>query len=210
MSCFEDKLEWIAGYRCELLATSEAGQHAMSHLQMATDALHMTLLNLEIPSHPQSLNELDRQIAQARHLLMDAALHLSRARVYIPQIRTFTADVIILSDTDLRLEQARLRRLTTQLLWYNHRFLPTRRRPQLLLPEDEIQLARMVQTLTRQAKIARSLKARSSVLMSVLACLGACFLGWGVLALGLAASALFVRVLQRYRTKPKTFELSSS
>ena len=194
MSSFREKSWLISGYRREFSAAGEPRRNSKRHLRAAADALHIALLNLDIRSHQQRFRELEHQLSLARNLLVDAVSGLSRARVYNPEIRTFTVDVILASEADLHLEQVRIRQLATQLLWYNHRFLPIRRRAQVLRPEEEVQLARVVQNLTWQAKLTRFFDYKGLTVASLFACVGAWMVGWGILALGFIASSLTLLV----------------
>lgn len=130
---------------------------AQRPLREAGDALSLVLLCLESQDEEDSSAARQRAIAQARSFLGEAVNALNRARVYVPEVFSYTASVIAAAETDPAAELARLHQLTTRLLWYNHRFLPTRRQTPLR-PEDEAQLAVLVRTLSRATRAGRALR----------------------------------------------------
>ena len=130
---------------------------AQRPLREAGDALSLVLLCLESQDEEDSSAARQRAIAQARSFLGEAVNALNRARVYVPEVFSYTASVIAAAEADPAAELARLHQLTTRLLWYNHRFLPTRRQAPLR-PEDEAQLAVLVRTLSRSTRAGRALR----------------------------------------------------
>src|SRR5690606_23801263 len=99
----------------------------------------------------------ERTVGQVRGFLAEAVNALNRARVFVPEVFSYTPSVIAASEPEPSIELARLQQMATRLLWYNHRLLPAR--PQSpLRPEDEAQLAVVVRALARTARAARALR----------------------------------------------------
>ena len=166
---------------------------AQRPLREAGDALSMVLLCLESQDEEDSSAARQRTVAQARSFLGEAVNALNRARVYVPEVFTYTASVIAASEADPAAELARLHQMTTRLLWYNHRFLPTRRQAPLL-PEDEAQLAVLVRALARATRAGRALRhawIAGAVTIAVLLPLGP-----GAIALALAGLLAVAWTLQ--------------
>lgn len=130
------------------------GPGAQRPLSEACDALHVALLTLE---SQDAEDNPERTAAQARAFLAEAVNALNRARVFVPEVFSYTPSVIAASEPEPAVELARLHQMATRLLWYNHRLLPTRT-PQPLRPEDEAQLATLVRALSRTARAARALR----------------------------------------------------
>lgn len=130
---------------------------AQRPLREAGDALSMALLCLESQDEEDSSAARQRTAAQARSFLGEAVTALNRARVYVPEVFSYTASVIAAGEADPAAELARLHQMTTRLVWYNHRFLPTRRQAPLR-PEDEAQLAVLVRALARTTRAGRALR----------------------------------------------------
>lgn len=143
------------------------------HLEAAGEALHLTLLALdEDESGERSDAALQARAAQARAFLVEAVVSLGTARVYIPSLRTYSLAVVMASEPNIHAELIRLHQLATRLLWYNIQLLPARRRAAPLAPEDEAQLARVLDGLARTAKIDRLLDYGWMPLLAILAVLG--------------------------------------
>lgn len=126
-------------------------------LREACDALHLVLLCLESQVEEDSEATRQRVASQARSFLAEAVTALNRARVYVPEVFSYTSSVIAAAEADPAAELARLHQLATRLLWYNHRFLPARRVAPLG-PEDEKQLDVLVRALSRTTRAARALR----------------------------------------------------
>lgn len=126
-------------------------------LREACEALHLAILCLEGQDTEDSPHARQRAAGQARSFLAEAVTGLNRARVYVPEVFTYTPSVIAASEADAGAELARLHQIATRLLWYNHRLLPERRETPMR-PEDEAQLALLVRTLARTTRAARALR----------------------------------------------------
>jgi len=129
-------------------------------LREALEALNLALLGLEGASEDEerSVKARLRKAAAARSFLVEAALALGRARIYLPSIRSYSVPVIMAVEPDIDAELGRLHQLATRLLWYNHALLPARGQARPLRPEDEAQLAVLVRGLARTARIDRALR----------------------------------------------------
>lgn len=178
--------------RCD--AADEQLQFAAQRpLREAGDALNMVILCLESQDEEDSSAARQRTVAQARSFLGEAVNALNRARVYVPEVFSYTASVIAAGEADPAAELARLHQLTTRLLWYNHRFLPSRREAPLR-PEDEAQLAVLVRALARATRAGRALRhawiAAAAILVVLLP------LGPAAVALGLASFMALAWLLQ--------------
>lgn len=167
---------------------------AQRPLRDACEALHLALLCLESQDAEDSPGARHRVAAQARSFLAEAVTALNRARVYVPAVFSYTAPVIAASDPDPAAELARLHQLATRLLWYNHRFLPSRREAPLG-PEDEAQLAVLVRALARTTRAARALQHAWVAGAAVVAVLAA-LLGPAASAVLLAGLVAIVCALQ--------------
>ena len=153
---------------------------AERHLIAARDALNLALLCVEGDA------EQDRA-AQARSFMVEAVTAISRARIYIPGLRSYSVPVIMATVPGVEAEFARIHQMATRLLWWNHAWLPARRLAKPLEPEDEAQLAVLIQALARNARIDRALRYRY---IAVAVFLTAIFPLLGMLAAGLVAGTL--------------------
>lgn len=135
----------------------EAHAAAQRHLLAAADTLNMALLTLD-GSPDDSREAKQGRAASARHFLAEAVVSLARARVYVPGVRTYAVNVVTTSERDVDRELARLHELTSKLLWRNHAVLPARHQAEPLGPEDEAQLAAVVNALTAHARIDRAMR----------------------------------------------------
>lgn len=99
-----------------------------------------------------------RRAEQTRGFLAEAVTALSRARIYIPGIKTHALPVLLATENRPDAELARLHQITTRLMWQNHAVLPARSQAQPLDPEEEAQLAVVLSSLARNAKISRALR----------------------------------------------------
>jgi hypothetical protein len=165
MSAATDLLAFRDVYR-EDAATEESVAHsARRHLVNASDALSMAMLALS-----GNLGERSGKLAraeQARTFLLEAATSLSRARVYVPGIRTHSLQVVMAWMGDADAELVRLNHIATRLLWQNHKYLPARLQAKPLAPEDEAQLANVVRGLAPSGKIKRALRDKWSAIVLV-------------------------------------------
>lgn len=129
-------------------------------LRAAGEALNLAILCLEDDSEDESasLGARQRRAMQARSFLVEAVLALGRARIFVPSIRAYTVPVIVAVEPDIDTELGRLHQIATRLLWYNHTLLPARDQASPLRPEDEAQLAVLVQGLARTARLDRALR----------------------------------------------------
>ena len=164
---------------------------AAGHLSAASDALSMALLALGGNDHDRG-GKIGRA-EQARTFLVEAVTSLSRARIYLPKIRTHTLPVLMASDPEPDTELARLHQIATRLLWHNHPYLPARLQAKPLAPEEEAQLAVVFQGLTRHARIDRALRYRWVLLAIALAAVGP-VLGFPVLGAAFATCAAALAV----------------
>ena len=144
------------------------------HLSAALDALNLAVLVTE--SAETDARDRLEQAAQARGFLVEAALALARARVYLSGVRTYSIPVIMTIAATGDAELARLHQMATRLLWWNHSYFPQRPRSRPLEPEDEAQLAVFFKGLARNAHINNALRYRwiavSTTLAAALAILG--------------------------------------
>lgn len=166
---------------------------AQRPLREAGDALSLVLLCLESQDEEDSSAARQRTVAQARSFLGEAVNALNRARVYVPEVFTYTASVIAAGEPEPAAELARLHQLTTRLVWYNHRFLPNRRQAPLR-PEDEAQLAVLVRALARTTRAGRAL--RHAWIAGVVTLAVLLPLGPGAVALALAGLLAVAWTLQ--------------
>jgi hypothetical protein len=164
---------------------------AVGYLSAASDALAMALLTLGGSDHDRG-GKIGRA-EQARGFLVEAVTSLSRARIYLPGIRTHTLPVLMASERDPDAELARLHQIATRLMWHNHAYLPARLQAKPLEPEEEAQLAVMFQGLTRHARIDRALRYRWVMGAIALAAMGP-LLGFPVLGAAFATCAAALAV----------------
>ena len=128
-------------------------------LREAGEALSLAVLCLEDEGHDEaSIGAGLRRAAQARSFLVEAALALGRARIFVPKIRGYSVPVIMAVEPEIEVELGRLHQLATRMLWYNHALLPARGQGVALRPEDEAQLATLVRGLARTARLDRALR----------------------------------------------------
>lgn len=180
-------------YRGEHSADEGVSGAARVHLDVASDALTMALLSLS--GDDDDRGDKLRRAQQCRALLAEALTGLSRARVYIPAIRTHTLPVLLATDPNPDAELARLHQLATRLLWQNHAFLPARVQAQPMEPEEEAQLALVVAGLARHARIDRALRYKWAALASLVA-VGGAVLGLPLIGAFAATSALGLTLWQ--------------
>jgi len=149
--------------RCAYRSSERHDEHlwlAAAHpLREAGEALSLAVLCLEDEGQDESsVGARLRRAAQARSFLVEAALALGRARVFMPAIRGFSVPVIMAVEPEIEVELGRLHQLATRMLWYNHALLPARGQGVALRPEDEAQLATLVRGLARTARLDRALR----------------------------------------------------
>lgn len=172
----------LSAYRRSEPADGALVPAAQRPLGEACDALHLALLTLE--SHDAE-DSPERTVGQVRSFLAEAVNALNRARVFVPEVFSYTPSVIAAGDPEPSIELARLQQMATRLLWYNHRLLPAR--PQApLRPEDEAQLAVVVRALARTARAARALRhawLAAAVTLAVLLPLGPAAVAIGLVSL---------------------------
>ncbi len=146
----------------------DARAAARPHLEAAADALAMALLSLE---DEEGRGDRRWRADHSRRLIAEAVTSLSRARVYNPRIRTLALPFVMATESRTDAELSRLNNIATRLLFQNHQYLPARLQAMPLPPEEEAQLAVMLEGLARNARIAHALRHR-----------------WAVAALGMAAA----------------------
>ena len=168
MSAAPDLLTLRGAYRAEV--GGRLSTRARAHLERASDALSMALLTLA--GDDDDSGDKWRRADQARGLLAEAVTELSRARVYIPGIRTHALPVLLDSAHSPGAELHRLHQIATRLLWQNHRHLPARIQADPLPPEEEEQLAVVLAGLARHARLGRAFRSK-----------------WAGVTLGVAVSA---------------------
>ncbi len=127
-------------------------------LRAAGEALHLAILCLEEEGEEAGHGGRQRRAAQARCFLVEAALALGRARIFLPALRSYSVPVIMAVEPDIETELGRLHQMATRLLWWNHTLLPARGQARPLRPEDEAQLAVLVRGLARTARLDRALR----------------------------------------------------
>lgn len=136
---------------------ADAAADAEPHLEAAADALAMALLCLD-NAHRDGSREWRAQ--EAREILADAVVALSRARIYQPGIRSLSLPFVMANEPRVEVELSRLHNIASRLLFQNHKYLPARLQATPLPPEEEAQLAVVVAGLARQARIANALRHR--------------------------------------------------
>lgn len=157
-------------YRHEHTADECVAGAARAHLETASDALTMALLSLSGEDDDRA-DQL-RRVQQGRALLGEALTALSRARVYVPAIRTYTLSVLLATEPHADAELSRLHQLATRLIWQNHAYLPARVQAEPMEPEEEAQLALVVAGLARSARIDRALRYKWAGLAALVALSG--------------------------------------
>lgn len=167
-------------YRSALRSDAASSRDAANYLATARDALSMALLTLGDPDE-ESAAAKSARAAQARAFLAEAVTALSRARIYVPGIRTHALPVVMATEPDLDAELTRLHQLATRLTWKNHRFLP-RCESMPLDPEEEAQLAVVARGLVRNERLSRY---RYSI-AALAGALVAPFVGLPLVGIGLA------------------------
>lgn len=180
-------------YRDEHGSDCGVSSAARAHLELASDALSMALLTLA--GDDDDRGDKLRRGQQCRALLAEALTGLSRARVYIPTIRTYTLSVLLATEANPDAELQRLHRLTSHLLWQNHPHLPARVQAKPMAPEEEAQLALVVAGLVRSARIDRALRYKWVGLAGLVA-VGGAAIGMPVVGLLAATSAVGMTVWQ--------------
>jgi hypothetical protein len=160
------------------------------HLEAASDALSMALLTLS--GDDDDRGDKYRRAAQARGFLAEALTSLSRARIYMPGIRTHSLPVLMSTDSDPDAELQRLHQIATRMLWQNHIHLPARLQAKPLAPEEEAQLAVVLAGLARSARIERALRYKWAGLTAAAAGASAVL---GLPALGFAAAIAAVSMV---------------
>ncbi len=156
MSAALDLMTHRGAYRAEVGGRLSA--RAQGHLERASDALSIALLALAGDDDDQG--DKWRRAEQARGLLAEAVTELSRARVYVPGIRTHALPVLLDTAHSPSAELHRLHQIATRLLWQNHRHLPARVQADPLPPEEEEQLAVVLAGLARHARLGRALRSK--------------------------------------------------
>lgn len=141
-------------YRVEA-SDGELSAAARAHLRDAADALSMALLTLS--GDDDERGDKWRRATQARGFLAEAVTALSRARIYIPNIRTHTVPVLLNGEASPDAELERLQQISTRLLWRNHAYLPVKVQAKPLPPEEEAQLAVILAGFARSNRIGRAL-----------------------------------------------------
>lgn len=130
-----------------------------------------------------------RRAQHAREFLAEALTSLSRARIYVPGIRTHTLSVLLATEPTPEAELLRLHSIATRLLWQNHAHLPARAQAKPMAPEEEAQLAIVIAGLARQGRIDRALRYKWSGTAALVAVCGAVM---GLPIVGLLAGMMAV------------------
>ncbi len=175
----------------------------------AEEALHLALLTLSNDDFERSKGALEGRAAQARAFLLEAVHALGTARVRMPAIRTYSPAVVMSSEPRVHSELDRLYQLATRLLWWNIPLLPARRRASPLAPEDEAQLAVVLNDLARTAKIDHFLEYGWLALMVPLAALGPIY-GVPLFSVLIGAIAFLVATWKLAKMQRQALALSAS
>ena len=178
-------------------------------LREAEEALHLALLTLRNNDDERSKGALEAHAAQARSFLLEAVHALGTARVRLPAIRTYSPAVVMSSEPRVHSELDRLYQLATRMLWWNIHLLPARRRATPLAPEDEAQLAVVLNSLARTAKIDHFLEYGWLALMMSLAALGPIF-GVPLFSVVVGALAFMIATWKLAKMKRRALALSAS
>ena len=146
-------------YRADSVGDADRAEAVAADLDAAREALQLALLVLEGDGEAErTLSRRLAQTTQARACIGEALTALGRARVFVPGVCTHPIAAVVAGGGDLEGERRRLHHLASRLLWSNHALLPTRPLAPPLRPEDEAQLARVVDGLARHAQVDRSLR----------------------------------------------------
>ena len=193
-------------YREDAGAEGVPGE-ARAHLEAASDALSMALLTLG--GDDDDRGDKLRRAEQTRGFLAEAVTALSRARIYVPGIKTHTLPVLLAAESNLDAELARLHQIATRLTWQNHVVLPARSQATPLAPEEEAQLAVVLSSLSRSAKIDRALRYKWSGLAAAVA-IGGQILGLPVVGALAACGAVGFALWRAARDKAGVAEPSAA
>ena len=184
---------------------SDRDEQAGEHLSAASDALSLALLSLG-GSADETRGERLRRGEQARSFLVEAVTALSRARIYVPGIRTYSLPFVMAGEESPDAELARLHQIATRLLWQNHAYLPARIQAKPLAPEEEAQLAVVLEGLSRHARMGRAARYRWTGAICGMAAVG-CILGYTALALCLGSLAVVSSVWRTVRRGKPAYAL---
>ena len=162
------------------------------HKTAAADALAMALLTLGNSSETDRGDAMHR-VEQARGFLVEAVTALSRARLYDPRIRTHALPVLLDSANTAAAELSRLHQIATRLLWQNHAHLPARLQATPLEPEEEAQLAVVLEGLARHNRIGRVMR-RRWVMVALTAAVSGPLMGAPMIGAAMACIAITLGV----------------
>ena len=129
-----------------------SGLSAQAELQSAADAIHLAILTIAHHAGDDRPGVVSRRIRRVQRHLLEASQALSRAKVYVPGIWTYSSAVIIDQDPSPEREIARLNRLTSALATRNHNILPPLPTGHPLSPEEEAQLAHVTRAVSPRGK----------------------------------------------------------
>jgi hypothetical protein len=174
------------GYRRDAAGDAPSAPVVARHLRDAADALQMAVIGLDGHRDADRPEKLARA-ARVREQLAEAVTALSRARIHVAGLHTYSVPAVMAVQPSADDELARLHQLTHKLLWHNHHYLPPRAQGTPLTAEEEKQLDRFHRGLRRQARIARVGRYQWLAAALVLVALGP-QLGLGVAALGLGCA----------------------
>ena len=194
MSAVFNLLALRSAYRESAADEGFISASARQHLTAAGDALSLALLTLSSDDDPVT------RAMQARSFLVEAVTALSRARIYVPGIKTHALPVVMSCERDTDAELARLHQIATRLLWQNHTLLPARLQAKPLEPEEEAELAVVMAGLHRNQKVSRALRFRWAAIGVVLGG-AAAVAGFPVLAAATATAGVGLGIYRVVKDK---------
>lgn len=112
-----------------------------TELQSAAHAIHLAILAVAHHAGDDRPEVVEQRIHRVQQLLLEATQALSRAKIYVPGIWSYSPAVVLDQDPSPKREIARLNGLTMALATRNHRVLPSLPQALPLSEEEEAQLA---------------------------------------------------------------------
>lgn len=114
---------------------------SLNDLQCAANAIHLAILAVTHHVGDDRPEVVEQRIRRVQQLLLEATQALSRAKIYVPGIWSYSSAVVLDQDPIPEREIARLNRITSALASRNHRVLPSLPEAIPLSAEEEAQLA---------------------------------------------------------------------
>lgn len=147
--------QWGAvDYRQNAWSSPSEGQ-AQLWLRQAADSIHLALLTIAHHVGEDGQERMLRRIQWVQEHLVDACKALTRSKVHVAGLWTYSPAVILDEDPDPEREIARLNRMTMTLATRNHALLPPIPKALPLSDEDEAQLALVSRDVGAQGRAHR-------------------------------------------------------